>query len=80
MREGGGRGGMKGEEKRNTVKPLIKDTLKEDKPPSKGQAGSIHSIRTTSLQRTKWLVPIPKGGSSVHNHVQLNPSYRPPLT
>ena len=25
-----------------TVKPLIKDTLKEDKPPNKGQAESTH--------------------------------------
>ena len=33
----------------NTVKPPIEDTLKEDKP--------IYWKRTTSLQRTKWLVP-----------------------
>ena len=26
----------------NMVKPLIKDTLKEDKPPNKGQAESTH--------------------------------------
>ena len=32
----------------STVKPAIKDTLKEDKPPSKGQAESnldTHSIK-----------------------------------
>ena len=45
-----------------TVKPLIKDTPKEDKPPNKGQAEStlvytLYSERTTSLQRTKRLVP-----------------------
>ena len=50
----------------STVKSPIKDTLKEDKPPNKGQAEVLmytHSIeiclwkRTISLQRTKWLVP-----------------------
>ena len=51
----------------STVELPIKDTPKEDRPPNKGQAESIllytHSIlnhlrkRTTSLQRTKQLVP-----------------------
>ena len=51
----------------NTVKPLIKDTPKEDKPPNKGQAKSTHVYTlyrksplkedNLSLQRTKWLVP-----------------------
>ncbi len=43
------------------LKPPIKDTLKEDKPPNKGQTKStLHSFiqkRTTSLLRTKCWVP-----------------------
>ena len=35
---------LKRAEKCITVKPPIKDTQKEDKPPNKGQAESTHSI------------------------------------
>ena len=43
----------------NTVKPLIKDSLKEDKPSNKGQAESTLVIVYTLYRslRTKWLVP-----------------------
>ena len=51
----------------NTVKSPIKDTLEEDNPPNKGQAEStrVYTLyrksplkkSTTSLQRTKRLVP-----------------------
>ena len=47
-----------------TVKPRTKDTLKEDKPPNKGQSESTHVYtlyRKSPLKEdnlsTKWLVP-----------------------
>ena len=60
-----------------TVKPPIKDTPKEDRPPNKGRLEMLlytHSVqnnlqkRTTSLQGTQWLVPMHPalfGGSTV---------------
>ena len=41
----------------NTVKPPIKDSLKEDKPPNKGQVKSILLYTHFMEQRTKRLVP-----------------------
>ena len=42
-----------------TVKPPIKDTPKEDKPPNKGQAESTRKspLKENKSTRTKWLVP-----------------------
>ena len=36
-----------------TVKPLIKDTLKEDKPPNKGQIKSYTHYRKSPLKEDK---------------------------